>query len=62
MGELAQVMTIPMNLQKLRESIKKWQVEVMGNACTICYGDNVYSECSACGWWGKVQPETNRDD
>ena len=36
--------------------IQKWQVEVMGNTCTICHGDNAETQCAACGWWGKVPP------
>ena len=43
---------------RLQEEIKKWQVEVMGNKCTICHGNNVMAECSACGWWGRVEPKT----
>ena len=47
-------------LQTLRKEIKTWQVDVMGNTCTICYGDNVWDKCSVCGWWGKVQPRMDR--
>lgn len=39
-------------------AIKKWQVEEMGNTCTICHGSNAYTMCDACGWWGRVPPET----
>ena len=44
-------------MQELLDAIKEWQVKTMGNTCTICYGNNAMSECSACGWWGRVQPE-----
>ena len=42
---------------KLLKDIQAWQVNVMGNTCTICYGNNAMTKCSACGWWGRVRPE-----
>jgi len=39
------------------DQIKQWQVETMGNTCSVCYGNNIYTACSACGWWGKVKPK-----
>jgi len=47
-------------IKELLEQIKKWQVEIMGNSCSICYGDNAQTECSACGWWGRVPPQKRR--
>ena len=44
------------NIGKLLVDIPKWQREVMGNQCTICYGHNVLTKCGACGWWGRVAP------
>lgn len=36
------------------EDLQKWQVNIMGNTCTVCYGNNASSKCSACGWHGDV--------
>ncbi len=38
------------------ENIRQWQVEKMGNTCTICHGRNANVKCEACGWWGRVPP------
>ena len=38
------------------KDIQKWQVEIMGNTCSVCHGDNTLSRCSACKFWGKVCP------
>lgn len=43
-------------MKNIINEIKKWQAEKMGNDCTICYGNNVQTECAACGWWGRVAP------
>jgi hypothetical protein len=39
------------------QRVKHWQQTVMGNTCTICHGNNVWTRCEACGFWGYVVPE-----
>ena len=49
--------TIQSQIQSQLAKIKKWQVEEMGNTCSICHGNNAETECCACGWWGRVPPK-----
>ncbi len=45
------------NYRLFFEDVKKWQVDVMGNNCTVCHGNNMHNQCNACGWYGKVNPD-----
>lgn len=38
------------------EDVKNWQINVLGNNCTICHGNNILDKCESCGFWGKVMP------
>jgi hypothetical protein len=38
------------------KDVKNWQINVLGNNCTICHGNNINNVCDACGFWGKVIP------
>lgn len=38
------------------KKIQTWQRDTMGNRCTICHANNVWTACAACGWWGRVPP------
>jgi len=44
------------NYSAFFKAVQTWQKE-NGNNCSICHGNNLNTQCSACGFWGKVVPE-----
>ena len=48
--------------QERIDRMKRWQRDIMGNHCTICWNNNGWVQCAACGWWGYVAPQTEASD
>ena len=49
--------SFPGDYSEFYKAVRDWQVQHMGNTCTICHGHNLNTQCDACGWWGKVVPD-----